>query len=375
MNSTAKLPSLAERIVQLWNDSFAWLTSHSAQILLAAILGAVIVAILFGAKLLGERLCRGDPARSRWRSVIGKALATTRVWFMIVAAAQIVATYAHAPQDLAHTIYFLFVIAATLQSAIFVRELILGSIEHRASGHETLGSALTIIRLLVTAAVFSIALVLILSNLGVNVTGLVAGLGVGGIAIGLAAQGIFKDLFGALAILFDRPFRVGETIRFGDTTGRVEAIGLKTTRIRSIDGEQIIMSNNKLLDTQIHNMHGIAERRVVLTLPLHYANPGASLATIPDLLRAVVEGVPDCRFDHAWLNAFGDNAIKVELMFHVTKGAIEVRDAARHAVIAGAVDVLQKAGIAFSFQAALPDLMPGTNVADIAPATDARAPV
>ncbi|MDB5713221.1 MAG: mechanosensitive ion channel family protein, partial [Sphingomonadales bacterium] len=256
---------------------------------------------------------------------------------------------------LAKTIYFLFVIAATLQAAIFVRELILGSIEHRANGHETLGSALTIIRLLVTAAVFAIAIVLILSNLGVNVTGLVAGLGVGGIAIGLAAQGIFKDLFAALAILFDRPFRVGETIKFGDAIGKVEAIGLKTTRVRSIDGEQIIMSNDKLLDTQIRNMHGIPERRVVLSIPLHYANSAEQFDSLPAMLQHVVEAVPDCRFDHAWLHDFADNSVKVELMFHVTRGDAEVRDAARHAVMCGAVAALQQARIAFSYQAAAAD--------------------
>jgi small-conductance mechanosensitive channel len=346
---------LDERVNQLWHDSFTWLTGHSVQILLAALMGAVIVAVLFGGKLLGERLCSSDPGHGHWRSVIGKALATTRVWFMVSVAAQIVATYAHAPEDLAKTIYFLFVIAATLQAATFARELILGGIEHRANGHETLGSALNIIRLLVTVTLFSIAIVLILSNLGVNVTGLVAGLGVGGIAIGLAAQGIFKDLFAALAILFDRPFRVGETIRFGDATGTVEAIGLKTTRVRSVDGEQIIMSNDKLLDMQIRNMHGIPERRVVLSLPLHYANPAAHLTGLPDMLRTVVEAVPDCRFDHAWLQDFADNSIKVELMFHVTKGAAEARDTARHMVMTGAVDALQKAGIAFSYQAAIPD--------------------
>lgn len=358
-NVIAAKPPIDERATRLWFDSTGWLTDYWLQILIAGILGAVIVAILFGAKSLGERLCRSDPDKGHWRSVIGKALATTRVWFMFAVASQIVCTYAHAPADLAKTVYFLFVIAATLQAAIFARELILGSIEHRASGHETLGSALTIIRLLVTAAVFSIATVLILSNLGVNVTGLIAGLGVGGIAIGLAAQGIFKDLFAALAILFDRPFRVGETITFGDATGKVEAIGLKTTRIRSVDGEQIIMSNDKLLDTQIRNLHGIPERRVVLSIPLHYANPAEQLTKLPDMLKAIVEGVPDCRFDHAWLQGFGDNAIKLELMFHVTKGSADARDTARHTVMVGAIEALQAAGIAFSYNAAAPDLVPG----------------
>ena len=121
-------------------------------------------------------------------------------------------------------------------------------------GAGTLGNAMAIIRLLVSVALFAIAGILILDNLGVNVTALVAGLGIGGIAIGLAAQGIFADLFAALSILFDKPFKKGDTIRYDQSTGTVERIGLKTTRLRSITGEQLIMANTKLLEREIHNL-------------------------------------------------------------------------------------------------------------------------
>ena len=154
--------------------------------------------------------------------------------------------------DPAQPIHVLFVVAFAIQAAIWARELILGYVEHRVGGdpggQSTLGSAVGIIRLLVTITLFTIAVILILDNLGVNVTGLVAGLGIGGIAIGLAAQGIFSDLFAALSILFDKPFRKGESVRFGDVTGHVENIGLKNTRIRSITGEQIVVANAKLLE-------------------------------------------------------------------------------------------------------------------------------
>ena len=353
MNSMTDPPDLpiAERAAQLWSDSVGWMTNHSTRIIIAVIIGAVIVTVLLSAKWLGQRICQTG-ARRDWRVVIGRALSATKLWFMIAVAAQVVATFAHAPTDVAHVIRFLFVIAVTLQGTIFARELIVGAVEHRAQGHESLGSAINIIRLLVTVALFAIAVVLILSNLGVNVTGLVAGLGIGGIAIGLAAQGIFKDLFAALAILFDRPFRVGEIIKFGDATGRVEAIGLKTTRIRSLDGEQIIMSNDKLLDTQIRNLANIEERRVILTLPLHYGNTSDRLAALPDQLKAMVEAVPDTRFDHAVLLDFADNAVKLELMFHTNPGAATVRDTARHVVMLGTMKLLAEQGVAFSFQAA-----------------------
>lgn len=334
-------------IEMLWTSAEGWVSDHTRLIFTATLFGALIVVALYGLRLIGKRLSR-EP--NPWRSVIGRALASMKLWFMIPLAAQLVATFAHAPEDIANTFDFVFVITATFQGALFLRELILGTVEVRAAGRESysgLANALGLVRLFVNVALFVLAALLILANLGVNVVGLVAGLGIGGIAIGLAAQGIFRDLFAALSILFDGPFRVGETIRFGDATGRVEAIGLKTTRVRSLDGEQIIMSNDKLLDMQIRNLAGIAEHRVILTLPLHYANDAEAIASLPERLKAVVEGMENCRFDHAVLTDFAASAIMLELMFHVTRGAAEARNNARHAVMLAVIRCLKEAGVAF----------------------------
>ena len=353
MNTTVGLPDppLVERVQQLWHDSFYWIFNHSTQVAIAAILGAMIVGLLLGAKSLGGKICASDPERNHWRSVFGMVLAKTKLWFMIAVAAEIVASYAHAPDDLARTIHFVFVIIATLQAAIFARELIIGSIEYRATGRESLGSALNIIRLLVTVTLFAVAIILILSNLGVNVTGLVAGLGVGGISIGLAAQGIFKDLFAALSILFDRPFSVGDLIKFGDVTGRIQTIGLKTTRIRSLDGEEVIMSNDKLLEQQLRNFHGIESRRILLTIPLHYGNSAAKLGSLSEGLENVVGKIPDSRFGHAILTSFDANAVMLELMLNSTKGDAEIRDRVRHQAITATLGYLDAQGIGISYQA------------------------
>ncbi|MEA3046456.1 MAG: hypothetical protein QOJ53_788, partial [Sphingomonadales bacterium] len=230
---------------QLWAEIGAWLSSHSFQIILGLVAGAIIVLLLLGVKWVGARICGSDPAHVHWRTVLGRVLIGTRLWFMIALAARLVAGYAQAPASVATTIGVIFVVAATLQVALWVRELILGVIEHRAGGADAssgLGSAIGIIRLLITIAIFIIAMVVVLDNLGVNVTGLIAGLGIGGIAIGLAAKGIFDDLFSALSIVFDKPFRRGDSIRWDGTTGTVEQIGLKTTRIRAITGEEVVIS-------------------------------------------------------------------------------------------------------------------------------------
>ena len=155
----------------------------------------------------------------------------------------------------------------------------------RGRGSSGLGSAIGIIRLLITIAIFVIAIVVVLDNLGVNVTGLVAGLGIGGIAIGLAAQGIFADLFAAIAILFDKPFRRGDSIRWDTTSGKVEEIGLKSTRVRSITGEEVVISNKKLLDKELHNMARLNRRRFTQPFGIVYQTSPEVCARIPDMRR------------------------------------------------------------------------------------------
>src|SRR6476646_988396 len=160
-------------------------------------------------------------------------------------------------------------------------------------GESTLGNATAIIRVLVSVALFALAFVVILDNLGVNVTALVAGLGIGGIAIGLAAQGIFSDLFAALSILFDKPFRRGDVIQFDQTTGTIERIGLKTTRLRSLNGELVVMANTKLLEREIHNYAGGRSRRCSLPFGLVYQTAPDQLEKVNSLAKGAVESRKD----------------------------------------------------------------------------------
>src|SRR5215210_1194200 len=255
----------------LTNDVTQWLSGHALRIAIATGAGALIVLLLVGIKRLLLRGAKRLGGEHFWPALIGSVVRRTRLWFMIALAARLVEGYANAPELVGQTISFVFVVAATFQGAIWLRAFVIGLIEHRAgvgSAEPHLVSAMAIIRLLVSFAVFAIATIFVLDNLGVNVTGLVAGLGVGGIAIGLAAQGIFSDLFAALSIMFDRPFRRGDTIRYGTTTGTVERIGLKTTRMRAVTGEQVIMANTKLLDQELHNMAEAKVRRALILLSL-----------------------------------------------------------------------------------------------------------
>ncbi|HEX8446208.1 MAG TPA: mechanosensitive ion channel domain-containing protein [Sphingomonas sp.] len=348
---TVALDGLGDRAARLLQEVADWFTGNWLQIAIALAIGAVIVLVLLGLRSLGARLCRDDDS-VQWRTIVGRAITRTRLWFMVALAAKLVEGGANTPAGLTAVITAAFTIAAALQAALWAREIILGFVEHRAAGDTekgAIGSAMGIIRLLVTFALFAIAAVLILDNLGVNVTGLIAGLGIGGIAIGLAAQGIFADLFAALAIIFDKPFRRGDAVKWDTTSGSVERIGLKSTRIRSITGEQVIISNKNLLDKELHNLARLDRRRITLLIGVIYQTPIPLCRRIPDILRAATESVDQCVLVRTGMVNFGASSLDYELQFDVRSQVYDVVYAARHQVCMAILEAFADAGIDIAY--------------------------
>jgi small-conductance mechanosensitive channel len=263
---------------------------------------------------------------------------------MIFSAADVVSTYADPPHKLARLIYILFVIAFALQGAVWGRELILGLIGRKVAeenGSGSLSNAMAIIRLLVSVALFAIAGILILDNLGVNVTALVAGLGIGGIAIGLAAQGIFADLFAALSILFDKPFKRGDTIRYDSSTGTVERIGLKTTRLRSITGEQLVMANTKLLEREIHNLAQAKARRITLYLAVGGEASAESIDKVYAAADAAVAAQKGCKPVRCALSGAGGGALAFDFVYDDSTRDADKMAANRAAILRFLIDALR----------------------------------
>src|SRR5690348_8107910 len=275
-----------------------WFEANRDGLMIGIAVAAALVALMLILREFGRSSVRRDPEGWGWRSVIGRVFARTSLIFMVLAAADVVATYGGIPHKIERLLDIGFVIAFALQGAVWGRELILGLIGRKVAvenGSGALGNAMAIIRLLVSVSLFAIAIILILDNLGVNVTALVAGLGVGGIAIGLAAQGIFADLFAALSILFDKPFKRGDTIRYDTTTGTVERIGLKTTRLRSLTGEQRVMANTKLLEREIQNLAMAKARRITLYLVVSGESSGQSVDAVMQAANEAVTAQKGCK--------------------------------------------------------------------------------
>ncbi len=176
---------------------------------------------------------------------------------------------------------------------------------------------LSLLSFLGRIAVWVLVLLLVLDNLGLNVTALIASLGIGGIAVALAAQNILGDLFASLSIAIDKPFVIGDFIVVGEVMGSVEHVGLKSTRIRSLGGEQIILSNNDLLKSRIRNYKRMQERRAVFALGVTYDTPHALLEQIPGLIQQAIEAQHEARFDRAHFKSLGESSLDFEAVYYV----------------------------------------------------------
>ncbi|HMI19656.1 MAG TPA: mechanosensitive ion channel domain-containing protein [Sphingomonas sp.] len=350
-NVTAPLRLSKSSVQMLSDETIQWILSHYLQVGIALGFGAAICIVLYAVRILGIRLCQRQGSLTHWPQTVGRVFAATKLWFIVLFAAKLVDGYADPPPMVWQTISVMFTIAVALQGALWVRELILGVVEHRAGGSDATGaqgSAVGVIRLLVTIALFAIASVLILDNLGVNVTGLIAGLGIGGIAIGLAAKGIFDDLFSALSIIFDKPFQRGDQIRWDKTTGTVEEIGLKTTRVRATTGEEVVISNTNLLSKELHNMARLNRRRVEFTLHIAYHTPPKVLGGIQAMVKAAVEAQDKCKLVRCGISDLTLPTIEIQVQFDVLSQSWDKVFQARHEIAIGLLAAFEGAKIEFA---------------------------
>lgn len=219
------------------------------------------------------------------------------------------------------TIYDLTKVAIVFQAAVWgsglVRSWVFLILARRTKRDGASMGALTIFNFASQVILWSFALLLILQSLGIDVTALVAGLGIGGIAVALSLQRILNDLFSSLSIVLDKPFVVGDFVVFDDFFGAIEHIGIKTTRIRSLSGEQIVCSNGDLLNTRIRNFKRMNERRVVFKIGVVYQTPEETLSKIPAMIREIIEERENARFDRAHFASYGDFALLFETVYYV----------------------------------------------------------
>ena len=209
--------------------------------------------------------------------------------------------------------------------------------------------AAELLGLIARIALWVLGFLLILSNFGIDITSLIAGLGIGGIAVALALQNILGDLFSSFAIYFDKPFEIGDFIVVGDKSGIVKKIGIKTTRVTSLQGEEIVFSNKELTTAQIQNFKKLKERRKVFSVGVTYNTPAEVVEQIPSFIEGVIKNIDNVRFDRSHFMEFADSALVFETVYYILSADYNDYMDVNQSIHLGIKKIFDEKGIEFAF--------------------------
>ncbi|MEO1076524.1 MAG: mechanosensitive ion channel family protein [Bacteroidota bacterium] len=319
-----------------------------------AIVAGVTVGLRLFNQFLIRRFCkRAERSANEFDDYVAEFLRGTKTFFLVAVglwiATQVTDIAAWLEQHSDTIVVVLFVIQGVFWFnrifGLYLRKYRERNLEGNPAAVTTMQAVGFVGRLLV----FTLGLLLILSNLGVEVTALVASLGIGGIAVALAAQNILGDLFAALSIVLDKPFVVGDFLSVGEFLGSVEKVGLKTTRLRSLSGEQLIFANSDLVKSRVRNFKRMEERRIVFSFGVTYQTTAAQLEAIPEWVRAIAEAEPHVRFDRAHFKQFGASSLDFEVVYYVTDPDFAVYMDRQQAINLAIVRKFEDEGIDFAY--------------------------
>ncbi|KQP23044.1 mechanosensitive ion channel family protein [Pseudorhodoferax sp. Leaf267] len=289
---------------------------------IAAYLAMTTVLGLVRSRILQRAQTTPDAAgRSSLPPVLALVLNGTSHWLLLAASVLVGLSLLDLPTRWSDRVAQLWYVTVALQLALWGARLIDVLMQRQLLRHVPAGSSPqasvshTLIGWGLNTALWAIVALAILSNLGFNITAFIASMGIGGIAIALAAQNILGDLFASVAIALDKPFEVGDAINTGTVNGTVEHVGMKTTRLRSPGGEQIVVSNTELLKGSLRNFKRMQTRRIEFTFGVSYATTPEQAGAIPGVVRRVVEAQPELVFDRAHFSSFGDSALNYVVVY------------------------------------------------------------
>lgn len=210
-------------------------------------------------------------------------------------------------------------------------------------------SLISAFRLIIRIGLWGIATLLLLSNLGFNVNSLVASLGVGGIAIALALQNILGDIFSAFSLYLDKPFQIGDYITIGEHSGTIKKIGLKTTRIKTLRGEEIVVSNKELTTVRIQNFKKLTKRRISFQLGIEYSTSAKLLKMVPQLVQEIIESVENTQFERCYFKEYTDSNLSFSTSYYVTSSSIAISSAVKEEINMKIYEAFEKNKISFAF--------------------------
>lgn len=325
-----------------------------ASIATAVLIAAAILLIAWAIRAVARKKLAGAPETERHVDDVVLALADrTKLFLLLLPAVFAGARALTLPSEAMAVIRTGAILSMIAQGALWGSGLVDQWLQRyrRRRGASDPSAVMTInaFRFAAAVGIWAIAIVAAIDSLGFEVSALVAGLGIGGVAVALATQNILGDLFASLSIVIDKPFVVGDFIIIDNYMGTVEHIGLKTTRIRSLDGEQIIFSNSDLLKTRLRNYKRMRERRVVFPLRLSHETPPEQVAKVPGIIKRLLEGREHVRFERSHFHRFGESSLDVETIFWMTTPDYNAYMDVQQALNLALMRALDQEGIEFAF--------------------------
>lgn len=334
---------------------YTFLQNTVAAWLIAVGIATLTFLVLTVAKrLLIRNIARlAKRTRTQWDDIVEQTLGQTRTFWIFIVAVTVGARLLELGDNARLVVRYAGVFLTVLQVGFWGRALILALIERHIKRERDAdpGAATTMAALAIVLQILMwlVLFLMGLQNVGVEVGPLLAGLGVGGIAVALAVQNILGDLFASMSIVLDKPFVVGDFIVVGDMSGNVEHVGLKTTRLRSLSGEQLIISNSDLLSTRIRNFKRMWERRIVFRIGIVYQTDRALVEAIPSMLREIVEAQEQARFDRAHFVAFGPSSLDYEVVYFVKEADYTAYMNTQQAINLAILDRFAESGVEFAY--------------------------
>lgn len=305
------------------------------------------IATLTALRLFGRILARSHLSVVR---SLGEAASQTRWWLVFLAFVALGAQALGLSDRASRYIGLVGTVAIALQIGLWANSLVRSwtraSLDDGAHPHNPV--VLSMMSWFARIMVWATLLLAALSVAGVNITAFVASLGVGGVAVALALQNILGDLFASMSIGLDKPFEIGQFVTFGDVAGTIVHVGVKTTRIKALSGEEIVIGNAELLGNIVHNYARMQERRVVFTFGVTHDTEASTMRAIPSMVRAIIQATPDTRLDRVHFKGFGESSLDFEVVYYATTPDYNRYMDAQQAINLSLLDAFAAEGIKFA---------------------------
>ncbi len=331
----------------LQNPVWRWLMT----LVIAAVVYVVLVIIK---SLIVKKLApKAELTKSAVDDIAIAVLQKTHIVFLLILSLIIGSLFLAIPTMVSTLVRSIIIIAVALQAAIWGNELIKQLLVKKPKPGELVDSASAsaygILTFFARLVLWCGVLLWLLSNLGINITAMVTGLGIGGIAMALAVQSVLGDVLNSVTIVLDKPFEVGDFIIVDQYMGTVEQIGIKTTRVKSLQGEQIVFSNTDLINSRVQNFKRMDERRILFSFGVVYQTPAEKLEMIPGMVREILDNTEQARLDRVHFKSYGDFSLDYEVVYYVASREYNLYMDVQQAINLALYKRFEQEGIEFAY--------------------------